>query len=41
MNILYTTNDKFVAKVAASICSVFENNKQEKDRKNKYINNDK
>lgn len=31
MNILYTTNDKFVAKVAASICSVFENNKQEKD----------
>lgn len=31
MNILYTTNDKFVAKVAASICSIFENNKQEKD----------
>lgn len=28
MNIVYTTNEAFVAKVAASICSVFENNKQ-------------
>lgn len=27
MNILYTTNSKFVGKVAASMCSVFENNK--------------
>lgn len=27
MNILYTTNSKFVGKVAASICSVFENNR--------------
>lgn len=26
MNILYTTNEKFVPKVAVSICSVFENN---------------
>jgi len=27
MNIAYTTNELFAAKVAASICSVFENNK--------------
>ena len=27
MNILYTTNDQFVGKVGAGICSVFENNK--------------
>ena len=27
MNILYTTDDKFVGKVGASICSVFDNNK--------------
>lgn len=27
MNIVYTTNEAFVAKVAAGICSVFENNK--------------
>ena len=26
MNILYTTNDGFVGKVATGICSVFENN---------------
>lgn len=30
MNIVYTTNELFVAKVAASICSVFENNKEMK-----------
>ena len=28
MNILYTTNDQFVGKVGAGICSVFENNKE-------------
>ena len=28
LNIVYTTNEAFVAKVAASICSVFENNKE-------------
>lgn len=28
MNILYTTNDIFCAKVGASICSIFENNKE-------------
>lgn len=28
MNILYTTDNKFVGKVGACICSVFENNKE-------------
>lgn len=31
MNILYTLNDKFVPQVAAGICSVCENNKEEKE----------
>lgn len=31
MNIVYTTNEAFVAKVAASICSVVENNKEADD----------
>lgn len=31
MNILYTANDLFVEKVATSMCSVFENNKEIKD----------
>ena len=31
MNIVYTTNEAFVAKVAASICSIFENNKTQDD----------
>ena len=30
MNIVYTLNDKFVPQVAASICSICENNKEEK-----------
>lgn len=31
MNLVYTTNESFCAKVAASICSVFENNRQEEE----------
>ena len=31
MNILYTANDPFAAKVAAGICSIFENNKHVKE----------
>ena len=31
MNIVYTTNDLFCAKVGASICSIFENNKSADD----------
>lgn len=31
MNILYTTNNRFVDKVATSICSVFENNREAED----------
>lgn len=31
MNVLYTTNDRFVDKVAAGICSVFENNREVRD----------
>ena len=31
LNILYTANDPFAAKVAAAICSIFENNKHVKE----------
>lgn len=36
MNVFYTTDNKFVPQVAASICSLFENNK-EFDRINVYV----
>lgn len=36
MNIVYTTDEAFTAKVAAGICSVFENNK-EMEQINVYI----